>query len=579
MRKLLLALLPALAASLGLDATPAIALTDLTAGRTLVAKDSSNPRADKIKFKYVNDPGLFTLENPLCPAQSSIQLYDSNEVHSQVALDCANWTVSGSGYRYQEATSGGGSRKITYRLGRLLVTLKGEPYSSDTVSGPVSFVETRVEVGAAEVCGRWEAPPSVFRKNGPNAVVAKGPTVPCELECGNSIVEAPEQCDDGDLVSGDGCDANCTSTACGNGIQTAGEECDDGDLENGDGCRSDCTAEGCGDGITDAGEDCDDGNTSNGDCCGSTCDFEANGAACTDDGNPCTDDVCDGAGACGHEDNTAACDDSNGCTLNDSCSGGVCGGELRLPWINEFDYDDVTGDLFNDRDEFIEIAGPAGLDLSGYRVVVVEGAGSGCLTGSQSAGTAYINAPIPNGTVLPDTTGTGIGLLVVCFTSTSTSVGAACDVTLAGTATDSNLKNGNLTNADLFSCPDGIALLDPTNAFVDGVSYEGIVANTGPFGPFFHPPFISPSYSAERDEGWLVRVAIEKTTSDLERATSASEWLDPTETALCAGQGGGFLGFLCTTNTATPGAENPTQNMECGSPCEAFLDSPSALTG
>ena len=31
-----------------------------------------------------------------------------------------------------------------------------------------------------------------------------------------------EQCDDGNLVSGDGCDANCTVTACGNGIVTAG---------------------------------------------------------------------------------------------------------------------------------------------------------------------------------------------------------------------------------------------------------------------------------------------------------------------------------------------------------------------
>jgi cysteine-rich repeat protein len=526
----------------------------------------------------VNDPALFTVQNPLCPTQSRIRLYDSNAVHSEIVLDCNNWAVAGSGYRYKEIPSGSGSiRKLTYRLGRLSVALKGAPYSDDPVSGSVDFIETRVTIGATEYCGRWESPPTIFKKNTPTTIVAKGPTVACQVECGNSIVEAPEQCDDGDLVSGDGCDSNCTFTACGNGVTTAGEDCDDGNTANGDGCRSDCSVEACGDGITDAGEDCDDGNTANGDCCADDCDFEANGAACADEGDPCTDDVCDGAGTCDHSPNSAPCDDMNGCTLNDSCSGGVCGGELRLPWINEFDYDDVTGDLFNDRDEFIEIAGPAGLDLSGYRVVVVEGSGSGCLTGSQAAGTAYINAPIPNGTVLPDTTGTGIGLLVVCFTSTSTSVGAACDVTLAGTATDSNLKNGHLTNADLFSCPDGIALLDPLNGFVDGVSYEGIVANTGAFGPFFHPPFISPSYSAERDEGWLVRVAIEKTTSDLERAESASEWRDPTENGTCVGQGGGLFGFLCANNTATPGAENPTQSLECGSPCEAFIDSPAGL--
>jgi cysteine-rich repeat protein len=35
-----------------------------------------------------------------------------------------------------------------------------------------------------------------------------------------------EVCDDGNLVSGDGCDLNCTVTACGNGISTfaTGEE-------------------------------------------------------------------------------------------------------------------------------------------------------------------------------------------------------------------------------------------------------------------------------------------------------------------------------------------------------------------
>ena len=46
--------------------------------------------------------------------------------------------------------------------------------------------------------------------------------------CGNGATEAPELCDDGNLVDGDGCDSNCTFTGCGNTIVTAGEECDDG---------------------------------------------------------------------------------------------------------------------------------------------------------------------------------------------------------------------------------------------------------------------------------------------------------------------------------------------------------------
>lgn len=61
------------------------------------------------------------------------------------------------------------------------------------------------------------------------------------ISCGDGVVDANEQCDDGNLENGDGCDANCTFPACGNGIVDAGEECDDGNLIDGDGCQSDCT--------------------------------------------------------------------------------------------------------------------------------------------------------------------------------------------------------------------------------------------------------------------------------------------------------------------------------------------------
>ena len=58
--------------------------------------------------------------------------------------------------------------------------------------------------------------------------------------CGNGVVEAPELCDDGNIVSGDGCDVNCTPTGCGNGVVTLGEECDDGNLLPGDCCTPLC---------------------------------------------------------------------------------------------------------------------------------------------------------------------------------------------------------------------------------------------------------------------------------------------------------------------------------------------------
>ncbi|EYF06985.1 DUF4215 domain-containing protein [Chondromyces apiculatus] len=62
--------------------------------------------------------------------------------------------------------------------------------------------------------------------------------------CGNGAVEPYETCDDGNLVNGDGCQADCTITPiCGNGIVEAGEACDDGDLQSGDGCSATCTIE------------------------------------------------------------------------------------------------------------------------------------------------------------------------------------------------------------------------------------------------------------------------------------------------------------------------------------------------
>ncbi len=64
-------------------------------------------------------------------------------------------------------------------------------------------------------------------------------------DCGNGVVEAGEQCDDGNLVAGDGCSASCRLEVCGNGIRDAGEQCDDGNTVSGDGCSSGCRLEGC----------------------------------------------------------------------------------------------------------------------------------------------------------------------------------------------------------------------------------------------------------------------------------------------------------------------------------------------
>jgi cysteine-rich repeat protein len=84
----------------------------------------------------------------------------------------------------------------------------------------------------------------------------------------------------------------------------------------------------CSDGFVDAGEQCDDGNALSGDCCSATCQFESLASPCPDDGDPCTQDQCDGTGTCAHPvgNNGAPCSDGDACTAGEMCSGGTCSG-------------------------------------------------------------------------------------------------------------------------------------------------------------------------------------------------------------------------------------------------------------
>ena len=132
--------------------------------------------------------------------------------------------------------------------------------------------------------------------------------------CGDGIVQESlgEKCDDGNIIDGDGCAANCLSReVCGDGFisAAAGEVCDDSNTLGGDGCAADCkSVEVCGNMIKDVGEACDDGNTTSGDGCSANCKSTetcGNGIkdvneVCDDGGMPggCNDD-CLGGNGCG----------------------------------------------------------------------------------------------------------------------------------------------------------------------------------------------------------------------------------------------------------------------------------------
>ena len=113
---------------------------------------------------------------------------------------------------------------------------------------------------------------------------------------------------------------------------------------------------------------------------------------------------------------------------------GSGGGSSADPWINEFHYDDSG----SDSNEGIEVAGPAGTDLSGWTLVGYNG----------SNGSSYKTVNLSG--VLPNSQN-GSGQIWFAF---------------------SGLQNGS---------PDGMALVDDSGVVIQFLSYEGsFTANNGP---------------------------------------------------------------------------------------------------
>jgi CSLREA domain-containing protein len=164
-------------------------------------------------------------------------------------------------------------------------------------------------------------PPATDQRGVPRSQVATDTTDigAVEVGCGNGIVEAAEQCDDGGESAT--CNANCTTAVCGDSIvnATAGEQCDDGNTTAGDGCSDTCQTEGaglCGNGVIDGTEECDDGNTTDGDGCSSTCTNE--GAAVCGDNILQAGEECDDGNTLSGDGCSSTCEDETG--GGDGCS-------------------------------------------------------------------------------------------------------------------------------------------------------------------------------------------------------------------------------------------------------------------
>jgi len=165
--------------------------------------------------------------------------------------------------------------------------------------------------------------------------------------CGNGKLEGTEQCDDGNLVGGDGCENTCdpsctTSGDCDDGDPCTGAEtcgsdhacaagtplADGADCGNGNVCvYGNCVAPQCGDGQKQSGEECDDGNATSGD----GCDFCKLSCVSTDPTRDCSasGDECDGSNVCDDAKHTctggAKLSEGASCLSGSGqCKGGIC---------------------------------------------------------------------------------------------------------------------------------------------------------------------------------------------------------------------------------------------------------------
>jgi len=110
--------------------------------------------------------------------------------------------------------------------------------------------------------------------------------------CGDGIVVAPEECDDGNQDDTDECPTSCRPASCGDGFlcESCGEQCDDGNMTNTDACLGTCVPNVCGDGhVRDGVEDCDDNNATDGDGCDHNCTNTGCGNGVRTSGEQCDD--------------------------------------------------------------------------------------------------------------------------------------------------------------------------------------------------------------------------------------------------------------------------------------------------
>ena len=122
-------------------------------------------------------------------------------------------------------------------------------------------------------CGDSEIQGDEFCDGYANCPFPKECSADCKACCGDGFTTPPEECDDGNTANCDGCKGDCTrpDKVCGDGIKECGEQCEPPGTST---CNYQCKVLICGDGRITPPETCDDGNIVSGDGCSATCYIE-----------------------------------------------------------------------------------------------------------------------------------------------------------------------------------------------------------------------------------------------------------------------------------------------------------------
>src|SRR5947208_12666839 len=224
------------AAALGLVMAAAALATDHPiVGDRLVLTDPSTPARRTVRFRAARDPAI----DPRAAADprsmgAILEIAGSaagDGATGTISLDPGRWTGLGhpagaAGYRWDDRAATNGVRRIMFRTGAknrgILVVTGGGAAWPYRVTQPQAAIDVRFTVGTGDVyCAHFTS----FSRNAPPRVVASDAPPPSSCgsmpppgPCGNGVAEGTEECDDGNVVSGDGCSATCqlenTSAVC-----------------------------------------------------------------------------------------------------------------------------------------------------------------------------------------------------------------------------------------------------------------------------------------------------------------------------------------------------------------------------